>query len=110
MTQKEKIAQLRDVSRLMLDVRLMKLERASQARQESLDHLSALNQPSPPTDLNPVIAGEVAMRYQLWADQRRSAINLILARQTAAWSEARKEAAEAFGRDAVIAKLRDGNK
>ena len=49
------------------------------------------------------------MRYQLWADQRRSAINLILARQTAAWSEARKDAAEAFGRDAVIAKLRDGN-
>ena len=109
MTQRDKIAQLRDVSRLILDVRLMKLEQASQARQESLDHLSALNRPSPPTDLNPVTAGEVAMRYQLWADQRRSAINLILARQTAAWSEARKEAAEAFGRDAVIAKLRDGN-
>ena len=110
MTEQEKLSQLRQVSQLMLDIRLMKLERASQARQESLDHLADLNRPSPPTNLNPVTAGEVAMRYQLWADQRRSAINLVLARQTVEWSEARKDASEAFGRDSVIGKLQDRRK
>jgi hypothetical protein len=106
----EKLTQLRLVSQLMLDVRLLKLEQASQARQESLDHLADLNRPAPPTDLNPITAGEVAMRYQQWADQRRSAINLVLARQTSAWSEARKDAAEAFGRNSVIGKLQDKRK
>jgi hypothetical protein len=110
MTEKEKLGQLRHISQLMLDLRLMTLERASQARQESLDHLAELNRPSPPTDLNPVTAGEVTMRYQLWADQRRSAINLVLARQTVEWTEARKDAAEAFGRSSVLGKLQDGRK
>ena len=107
MTEQEKLGQLRQISQLMLDLRLMTLERAAQARQESLAHLAELNRPAPPTDLNPVTAGEVAMRYQLWADQRRSAINLVLARQTVAWTEARKDAAQAFGRNSVIGKLQD---
>ena len=106
----QKLAQLRLVSQMMLDVRLLKLERATQARQESLDHLAELNRPAPATDLNPVLAGEVTMRYQLWADQRRSAINLVLARQTAEWSDARKDASEAFGRNSVIGKLQDKRK
>jgi len=110
MSDKVKLTQLRHVSQLLLDVRLMKLERATQARQESLDRLSELNRPAPPGDLNPVIAGEVAMRYQLWADQRRSAINLVLARQTVAWTEARRDASEAFGRNQIIGKLQDGTK
>ena len=105
MNDREKLGKLRHISQLMLDVRLMKLERASQARQESLDHLAFLNRPAAPTDLNPMVAGEVTMRYQLWADQRRSAINLMLARQTADWTEARRDATEAFGRDSVIGKL-----
>lgn len=107
MTKQAKLAQLRQVSQVMLDLRLLKLEKAAQARQGSVNHLAVLNRPSPETDLNPVVAGEVAMRYQLWADQRRSAINLVLARQTVEWTEARKDASEAFGRNAVIGKLQD---
>lgn len=107
MTEKEKLGQLRHLSQLMLDLRLMTLERAAQARAESFAHLAELNRPEPQTDLNPVTAGEVGMRYQLWADQRRSAINLLLARQTVDWTEARKDAAEAFGRNSVIGKLQD---
>lgn len=110
MTDNEKLAQLRHVSQLLLDVRLMKLDRTQKARQESLDHLAELNRPAPPNDLNPVTAGEVLMRYQLWADQRRSAINLVLARQTVEWTEARKDASEAFGRNQVIGKLQDGTR
>jgi hypothetical protein len=47
------------------------------------------------------------MRYALWADQRRSEINLVLARQTVEWVEARQEAARAFGRNQVLQKLRE---
>ena len=105
MTRQEKLAQMQQVSQLVLDVKLLALDRAARARQASLDHLDALNRPAPPTDLDPIVAGEVGMRYQNWADQRRSAINLDLARQTAEWVEARGDAALAFGRNAVIGKL-----
>lgn len=110
MNEREKLAQLHQVSQLMLDVRLFALDIAARARQSSLDHLAELNRPSPQTDLDPVVGGEVAMRYQRWADQRRSAINLDLARQTAEWAEAREGAAMAFGRNAVIGKLRETGK
>ncbi len=106
MNEREKLAQLQTVSQLMLDIRLLALERAAKARQASLDHLAELNRPSRPTDLGPIIAGEVEMRYQNWADQRRAAINLDLARQTVEWSEARRDAALAFGRNSVIDRLR----
>jgi hypothetical protein len=107
MSNREKLKQLQQVSQLMLDVRLLAVERAAQARQETLDHLADLNRPVAQGDLNPVVAGEVGMRYQFWADQRRSAMNLTLARQTAEWVEARAVAAQAFGRNAVIGKLQD---
>lgn len=106
MNEREQLARLQQVSQLMLDVRLLALEKVARARQASLDHLDQLNRPVPLTDLDPVVAGEVGMRYQNWADQRRSAINLELARQTVEWSEARDSAGLAFGRNAVIAKLR----
>jgi hypothetical protein len=102
-----KLARLQDLTRLMLDLRLMELERSARARQASLDHLADLNRPQPPADANPVVAGEVAMRFQTWADQRRTAINLDLARQTVDWEEAKRSAALAFGRDTMIGKLRD---
>lgn len=106
MTPREKLANLKELTRLMLDLRLVELEKAARARQSSLDRLEELNRPQPSADPNPVIAGEVAMRYQHWADQRRTAINLDLARQTAEWDEAKRRAALAFGRDDVIGKLR----
>ena len=107
MTDRAKLAQLHQVSQLMLDVRLLALDHAAKARQASLDRLADLNKPAAPTDLNPIVAGEVAVRYENWADHRRSEINLLLARQTADWAEARQNAALAFGRNAVIGKLRD---
>ena len=106
MTRREKLGQLQLIAQVILDVKLLALDKAAKARQASLDHLAALNRPSPPTDLGPIVAGEVEMRYQNWADQRRSAINLDLARQTADWAEAKRDAALAFGRNSVIGKLR----
>ena len=107
MNDREKLARLQGLTRLMLDMRLMELEKAAQARQASLDHLAELARPQPPADPNPIVAAEVALRYENWADQRRSAINLDLARQTIAWEEARQNASLAFGRNAVIAKLKE---
>ena len=107
MTASQQLLRLQQISQLMLDVRLLALEKASKARQASLDHLEALNRPAVMTDLDPVVAGEVEMRFQNWADQRRAAINLELARQTAELTEARERAGQAFGRNSVILKLRD---
>ena len=106
MSARDKLGQLQTISQLMLDLKLLALERTARARQASLDHLDYLNRPCPPSDLGPLVAGEVEMRYQNWADQRRAAINLELARQTVEWSEARCDAALAFGRNSVIGKLR----
>ena len=105
MNDHEKLARLRQVSQVLLDVRLLALDQAARARQASLDHLAELNRPVTQTDLNPIVASEVAVRYEYWADHRRSEINLVLARQTADWFEARQNAALAFGRDSVIGRL-----
>ena len=107
MTDKAKLARLVELSSLILDTRLLALETAARARQNSLDRLAEINKPSAAANLPLVAAAEVALRYELWADQRRSEINTVLARQTAEWDEARQEAARAFGRNQVLGKLRD---
>ena len=105
MSEKEKLQRLAEVSSLMLDTKMLALERAARARQHSLDRMAELNRSAAPTDLPLVAAAEVALRYAMWADQRRSEINLILARQTVEWVEARQEAARAFGRNQVVQEL-----
>jgi hypothetical protein len=99
---RDKLARIRLLSQLVLDGKLNALERTARARQHSLDHLAELNRPLPETDLPAVVAGEVAMRYQNWADQRRGEINLTLARQTVEWIEAREAATRAFGRNQAL--------
>ena len=105
MSEREKLRRLAEVSGLLLDTKLFAVEKAARARQNSLNRLAELELPAAPTDLPPVLAQEIAMRYQLWADQRRSEINLVLARQSAEWAEAKQEAAQAFGRNQVVGKL-----
>ena len=102
MSDREKLVQISQLSKLVLDSRLSTLETKARARQQSLDHLVELNRPFAPSDLSLAVAGDVSMRYQRWADQRRSEINLTLARQTAEWIEARHDAALAFGRNQAL--------
>lgn len=101
----EKLKRLAQVSQVMLDTRMLSLEKAARARQASLDRLAELDRPVSSGDLAPLTAAEVALRYALWADQRRSEINGILANQTVEWTEARQEAARAFGRNQVVQNL-----
>ena len=101
----ERLRRIKQIGALLRDTRMMALDRAARARQSSLDRLAELDRPATAADLPPVVAGEVAMRYALWADQRRTEINLVLARQTAEWAEARQQASQAFGRAQVLGKL-----
>ena len=110
MNDRQKLERLGQISGLLLDSKLLAVERAARARQHSLDLLAELNLPSAPTDLPPILSGEVTMRYELWADQRRSDLNLVLARQSVEWADAQQQAAQAFGRNQVVRKLENRHK
>ena len=101
----QQIARLRQLSTLILDARLMELHVAATARQVSLDRLADLDSPAGATDLPEMTAIDVSLRYERWADQRRAELNLILARQTVDWIEARQTAALAFGKSEALARL-----
>ena len=96
------LARLGTLTDLMLDARLADLRGAAAARDASLARLADLARPAAATDLPDMAAAEVEMRYQRWADQRRAEINLTLARQTAAWLDARQAATLAFGKSQVL--------
>ena len=60
-----------------------------------------------PVDLDPVTAARVGLDYERWADARRGELNLVIARQTADWLEARSDAQTAFGRVQALHELAD---
>jgi hypothetical protein len=92
------LSRLENLSALMLDQRLARLRAAADLCDQSRMQIAALDQAAAPAGLPPVAAGQVALRYQLWADRRRGELNTVLARQTADWLEARAEAQRAFGK------------
>lgn len=110
MNKTKDLARLSQIAQLILDVKLGDLRAAAAKRQHSLDLLSSLNQTPAEIDLPLVSAHQAQLRYQHWADVRRTEINIVLARQTADMHLARDAAGQAFGKDqalrAVLAKLR----
>ena len=102
MTRANDIAALQHLARLVLDHRLSQLRQAADKKGQSRMQISALEMTAGPPDLPPVAAGLVALRYQLWADVRRSELNTVLARQTAEWMAVREEARHAFGRSEAL--------
>lgn len=98
MTESKDLAGLGDLARLVLERRLSILREAALRRDLSRTQLAALSLEPGQTDLPPVQAGQVAFRYQLWADTRRAELNILLSRQTAEWLAAKEEAKAAFGR------------
>lgn len=106
MTRKKELAQLGALSGLILDQKLAVLQSLAAERDASLNRLRDLAQDAPVTYETPQEA-QVALRYNRWADARRSEINIILARQTAEWLEARTDAKRAFGRAEVLSKLQE---
>jgi hypothetical protein len=107
MTKRDDLTRLHQISTLMLDTRLARLTSAARAKRQSEDQLEGLSKPAPLPEDFPAVVGQLAMlTYQRWAEARRAEINLVLARQTAEWIDARDAAREAFGRAEAVDKLR----
>jgi hypothetical protein len=104
MRQTEQLQRLNDLAKLILDQRLARLQACAAARQGSLQRLQDLA-PKPAEDADPFEQATRLMRYEVWADTRRREINMLLARQTVGWLEARSEAQGALGRADVLRKL-----
>jgi hypothetical protein len=102
MSRRSDIAGLEGLARLLLDHRLSRLREAAARREQSRMQIEAVDRAAAPAELPPVAAGQVQLRYQLWADVRRSELNALLARQTVEWMAARDEARSAFGRTEAL--------
>jgi hypothetical protein len=98
MSQANDLKRLAEVAQLMLDHRLSQLHGAAAELERSRMQLAAINEAGRPADLEMLTAGKVALTYDRWADQRRGELNLVIARQTVDWMDARSEAQNAFGR------------
>ena len=103
MSQKQQLAKLAQLSTLLLDSRLATLHTAAQAKQETEAQLAGLMSPAPVAeDVSDIAGALAALSYQRWADARRTELNLLLARQTVIWIEARDHAREAFGKKQAL--------
>lgn len=98
MSKAKDLPRLAELAQLMLDHRLGQLRQSAEALDQSRMQLAAINQAADPAGLDPVTAARVALGYDRWADVRRAELNLVIARQSAAWHEARNDAQTAFGR------------
>jgi hypothetical protein len=98
MTQARDLGRLSDVAQLMLDHKLAELRAAAEQLERSKMQISAINADARPADLPLGAAEKVGLAYERWADVRRAELNLVIARQTAAWLDAKGEAGTAFGR------------
>lgn len=106
MSKSKDLQRLAEIAQLMLDHRLAQLRGAAAEVERSRMQLTAINAAAQPSEaLDPVVSGKVAIAYDRWADVRRSELNLVIARQTAAWLEARTEAQTAFGRVQALGNL-----
>jgi hypothetical protein len=106
MSQKQQLAKLGQLANLLLDSRLAVLQAAARAKLESEAQLAGLMAPQPLAEQISEIAGALAaLNYQRWADARRAELNMLLARQTVTWMEARDHAREAFGKKQALGGL-----
>jgi hypothetical protein len=98
MSRSRDLARLADLAQLMLDHRLGQLRQTADQLEQSRMQLTAVNQAAAPANLDPLMSARVGLDYDRWADVRRAELNLVIARRTATWLEARGEAQTAFGR------------
>lgn len=105
MSDRARLYALRQIAELIRERDIGRLSKAQmeKARTEAL--LRALHHGQGPTDLGPAAEGQVIERFGLWTANRRVMLNQQLARDTAAWIEARDTAQKAFGRSEVLKKL-----
>lgn len=104
----EDLGRLERLAHLMLDQRLTDLRQAADAKAQSEAALAALSaHRMPDSDLVGASTDLVELAYSRWADGRRAEINVILARQTHLWLQARQAACLAFGKVDALRRLKD---
>jgi hypothetical protein len=104
MSRPKELAALCRVAGLIRDLRLTDLAQANAERQASVELLAGL-EPMPAVGLDVIAEAQAAVRYQIWADQRRAEIEAVLQRQTKAVDDATNVARQAFGRAEVLRAL-----
>lgn len=109
MKKQAKITQLKLLSDLIFDQHSAKLQACAAARGASLQRLADLRVTAQ-TELDPITQAQSMIRYERWADARRADINVVLARQTVDWMEARTAAKMAFGRAEILRQLQTKSK
>ncbi|WP_050527814.1 hypothetical protein [Pseudorhodobacter aquimaris] len=106
MSSLKRLQKLKALSDMIFDQHLSTLQVCAAARATSQQRLEGLRVKETPA-MDPIAQAQTMLRYEQWADARRAEINITLARQTAEWMEARKDAQRAFGRAQVLGQLQD---
>ena len=101
----KRLNRLMALSAIKRDMDLAELARLAAARTETRTRLEALrNSVNAPVAADPVLMS-VQQRHRLWAEAQRAELNMALARQQAAWLEARDRTRRSFGRASVLERL-----
>jgi hypothetical protein len=105
---RHELERLEGLANLVLDQRLAHLRQAADAKAQSEAALASLSASWPrDSDLIGASAELAELAYSRWADRRRAEINVILARQTHLWLEARQAASLAFGKVDALRRLKN---
>lgn len=105
MSDAARLRALRQIADLIRERDIARFSKAQAQKSKTEALLRALDHGQVPTNLGLAAEGQVVERFGLWAANRRIALNQQLARDTAAWMEARDAAQKAFGRAEVLKKL-----
>jgi hypothetical protein len=89
---------------MLREAELARLARAAERREGARADLAAHDAAAPDAAAASSTV-HVSARHESWRAARRAGLNQILARETAAWFEARDRAARAFGRADVLNRL-----
>lgn len=100
-----RIAGLARITGLIMDQHLAALRAKKAAQTETRGHIAALDLRRDAEDVSLTAAAQVGLRYAAWADRRKAALNVTLARQTVDVLAAEDAARVAFARNAVMEKL-----
>lgn len=102
MSKSQQLAQLQQLTDMILDHRLGAVRAAARLREDTLRKIEALR--APPAiledsgDTGGISGAIAALNYQSWAEARRIELRQVLATQTAAWLDAKDAAQHAFGK------------
>lgn len=99
----DRLARLAQLAAMIKEAELIRLAEANRRRDAARAGLARHDAAAPEAEA--ARATLIAARHDVWRAVRRAELNTILARELAAWSGARDQAARAFGRDDVLTKL-----